>query len=59
MNLGAHASFIIAAYAISALVVLLLIGWIMLDYRGQTRTLEQLEARGLKRRSAASSESAP
>jgi heme exporter protein D len=59
MNLGAHAGFIISAYAISALVVLLLIGWIVLDYRGQTRTLEQLEARGLKRRSAASSEGAP
>ncbi|MBN8964297.1 MAG: heme exporter protein CcmD [Rhizobiales bacterium] len=51
LNLGPHADFIIAAYAIAALVVIVLIGWVALDHRAQKRRLASLEARGVTRRS--------
>ena len=44
MNLGPHADFIIAAYAIAALVVVGLIVWVVLDHRAQRRQLGELEA---------------
>lgn len=52
MNLGPHAFFIVAAYALAGIVVVALIGWISADYRRQTRTLRELEQRGITRRSA-------
>ena len=52
MNLGPHAGFIIAAYAAALAVVGALIGWIVADHRSQTRTLNDLEARGIVRRSS-------
>jgi heme exporter protein D len=52
MNLGPHAGFIIAAYATAFSVLAILIGWIIADHRSQTRTLGDLEARGIVRRSA-------
>jgi heme exporter protein D len=51
MDLGPHAGFIIAAYAIAALVVIGLIGWVLADYATQRRLLADLEARGVTRRS--------
>ena len=51
MDLGAHAGFIIAAYAIAALVVIGLIAWVLADYAAQCRLLADLEARGATRRS--------
>ena len=39
MNLGPHAGFIIAAYAIAALVIIGLIVWVELDNRAQRRHL--------------------
>ena len=39
MNFGPHADFIIAAYAIAALVVAGLIGWVEIDNRAQRRQL--------------------
>lgn len=51
MDLGPHAGFIIAAYAIAALVVIGLIGWVLADYAAQRRLLADLEARGVTRRS--------
>ncbi len=51
MNLGPHAAFVVAAYATAALVVGALIVWVLLDYRAQKRRLDELEARGLTRRS--------
>jgi heme exporter protein D len=50
-GLGPHADFIVAAYAIAAVVVALLIGWVALDHRAQKRRLAQLEASGATRRS--------
>ena len=43
MNLGTHAGFIVAAYAIALLVVVGLITWVIVDYRAQRRTLAALE----------------
>ena len=51
MNLGPHASFIIAAYAVAVLVVAGLILWVELDNRAQRRHLKNLYAQGVTRRS--------
>jgi len=51
MDLGPHASFIVIAYAMAALVVVILIGWILLDRRALKRNLDDLEMRGVTRRS--------
>jgi heme exporter protein D len=59
MNLGPHASFIIASYAVSAVVVAALIAWVMLDYATLRRILGNLEERGVTRRSRRSAKSAP
>jgi heme exporter protein D len=53
-NLGPHASFIIAAYAMAALVVIGLTAWVLADYGAQRRRLAALEARGITRRSETS-----
>ena len=47
-----HAGFIVASYAVAAIVVAWLIAWVMLDFRAQRRNLAELEARGITRRSA-------
>jgi heme exporter protein D len=52
MNLGPHADFIIAAYALTAFVVAALTVWVVLDYAAQRRILGDLEERGVSRRSA-------
>jgi heme exporter protein D len=54
MSLGPYASFIVSSYALVALVLVLLIGWIMLDYRSQTRRLREFEESGVTRRSGQS-----
>ena len=54
MSLGPYASFIVTSYAAAALVVAILIGWIVLDYRNQTQRLRELEERGITRRSGRS-----
>jgi heme exporter protein D len=59
MSLGPYATFIVASYALAALVVAGLIGWIVLDYRRQRRTLRDLEASGVRRRSAPPAGKAP
>ena len=51
VNLGPHAGFIVAAYAVAVLVVAALIGWVALDHRAQRRRLARLEAHGVTRRS--------
>jgi heme exporter protein D len=54
MELGPYAGFIVAAYAAALVVIVSLIGWIVLDHRAQRRTLADLEARGITRRSSSS-----
>ncbi|WP_439407634.1 heme exporter protein CcmD [Bradyrhizobium sp. DASA03076] len=59
MSLGPYAPFIVTSYAAAALVVALLIGWVIIDYRNQTERLRQLERSGATRRSARSAVDAP
>ena len=51
INLGPHAAFIVAAYAVTALVVVAIVVWVALDYSAQRRILGDLEDRGVTRRS--------
>jgi len=51
MNLGPHADFIVAAYAVTVFVVAGLVAWVVLDYSAQRRILGALEERGVTRRS--------
>jgi heme exporter protein D len=51
VNLGPHADFIVAAYAVTVFVVALLIAWVVLDYAAQRRVLGDMEDRGVTRRS--------
>ena len=51
MNLGPHAAFIVGAYTVAILIIAAMIAWIFLDHRRQMRTLSELEARGVTRRS--------
>jgi heme exporter protein D len=47
-----HAGFIAAAYLATAAVLIGLVLWIVLDGRAQRRRLADLDARGIRRRSA-------
>jgi heme exporter protein D len=51
MSLGPYASFIVTSYALVTAVVLILIIWIVTDYRRQKQRLRELEASGVVRRS--------
>jgi heme exporter protein D len=55
-DLGAHAAFIVAAYAVTFVAISALALYIIEDDRTQRRLLAELEARGIKRRSARASE---
>ena len=59
MSLGPYASFIVTSYAAAAIVVALLIGWVVLDYRNQTRRLRELDRSGVTRRSGRSATDTP
>jgi heme exporter protein D len=59
MSLGPYASFIVTSYAAAALVVAILIGWIVLDYRSQTQRLRELDRSGVTRRSGRSATDTP
>ncbi|MDX8443724.1 heme exporter protein CcmD [Mesorhizobium australafricanum] len=54
-----HALFVTAAYAITAVVLAGLIGWILLDQRARKRELAALEAAGVRRRSDKSGPTKP
>jgi heme exporter protein D len=51
MNLGPHADFIIASYAVTVFMIAALVAWIVLDYSAQRRILGDMEDRGMTRRS--------
>ncbi|WP_448950333.1 heme exporter protein CcmD [Labrys neptuniae] len=51
MDLGPHWAFIVWAYALAAAVIASLIAWVVLDHKAQQKTLTELEAQGLRRRS--------
>jgi heme exporter protein D len=52
LHLGPHASFIIAAYAVTFVAVAALAVSIVADDRKQRRILAELERKGIRRRSA-------
>ncbi len=52
LDLGRHAEFIWLSYGIVGLVVGFVIAWLIIDGRRHTRALADLEARGVRRRSA-------
>jgi heme exporter protein D len=58
MDLGPHAGFIVAAYAVAAAVVAALVAWIVIDHRAQIRQLEDLDRSSVTRRSSPREESA-
>jgi heme exporter protein D len=51
MDLGPHAAFIWASYATVTVVLAGLVGWLVLDGRRQQRLIDELESRGVRRRS--------
>ena len=50
-DMGPHAAFIWGSYAIEAVVIAALIGWLIYDGRRQAKTLVEMDARGAGRRS--------
>lgn len=59
MSLGPYAPFIVTSYAAAAVVVAILIGWVVLDYRNQTERLRKLDCSGVTRRSGRSAVDTP
>lgn len=51
MDLGPHAAYIWASYAIAGMVLGGLLAWLVVDGRRQLRLIGELEARGVRRRS--------
>jgi heme exporter protein D len=51
MDLGPHAAFVWASYGAVAAALAGLALWLVLDGRRQQRLIEELEARGIRRRS--------
>lgn len=51
MDLGPHAAYIWACFAITGVIVAGLTIWLVLDGRRQLRLIAELEARGVRRRS--------
>jgi heme exporter protein D len=50
-DLGPHAAYIWASYGVVALVLAALAAWLVVDGRQQQRLLDELDARGVRRRS--------
>jgi len=51
MDLGPHAAYIWACFAIAGLIVAGLALWLVIEGRRQQRLIAELEARGVRRRS--------
>jgi heme exporter protein D len=51
MDFGPHAGFIWASYLVVAAVLSMLVAWLVIDGRRLQRLLDELEARGVRRRS--------
>ncbi|MBO0764752.1 MAG: heme exporter protein CcmD, partial [Hyphomicrobiaceae bacterium] len=50
-DLGPHAAYIWASYAVAAVALAGLVVWLVADGRHQQRLLDELDARGVSRRS--------
>jgi heme exporter protein D len=51
MDLGPHATYIWAAYGVAAAALAALVAWLFVEGRRQQRLIDELEARGIRRRS--------
>lgn len=51
-DLGPHAAFIWACYVVAIAVLAAVVAWLFHDGRRQARRIADLEARGIRRRSA-------
>jgi heme exporter protein D len=56
MSLGPHAAFVLSSYGVALAIVAVLVSWILIDRYRLRRTIEDLEAHGITRRSDAASE---
>jgi heme exporter protein D len=52
LDLGPHYASILVSYGLALLVVAALVSWVVIDHRQQQRLLNELEARGVRRRSS-------
>ena len=52
-----HAFYIYSAYGIAAVTLIGVVAWVMLDSRARQKELQKLEASGIRRRSAQTTES--
>ncbi|WP_417677521.1 heme exporter protein CcmD [Roseibium sp.] len=59
MDLGTHAGFIVASYAVCLVVVIGLILWVVIDRKRQEADLEELADQGITRSAAAEENSRP
>ena len=50
-SLGPHADFIFTAYAAALIILIGLIAWVWVDYQAQRSVLDELDKRGVTRRS--------
>jgi heme exporter protein D len=53
MDLGPHAAYIWAAYAVETAVLTALVGWLLYDGGRQKRRLSELQDKGITRRGTA------
>lgn len=53
-----HTAFVLASYGAAIIALAGLIGWIFIDQRSQRQALQELEARGVRRRSETKTDSA-
>jgi heme exporter protein D len=51
MDLGPHAIYVWASYAATALTLAGLVAWLVLDGRHQQHLIDELDRRGIRRRS--------
>ena len=56
MDLGPHAAYIWASYTVVAVVLAALAGWLIFDGRRHQRLIDELESRGVRRRSSRDNE---
>jgi heme exporter protein D len=56
---GPYATYIVTSYVAAAIVIVLLIGWVIIDYRNQTRRLREFDRSGITRRSGRSASDRP
>lgn len=50
--LGPYTGYILACYAIATVTIVGLIAWVLADHAALTRKLREMEAKGVRRRSA-------